>query len=217
MDQLQERYLETIAMVSSSSGVAKALLHRGVRPQRSEMLGWGYRGFNTFWGAKLGNVQEFMKVFFYDELGDNGYPNFHGYNLVVKQNGPESDLEFATRHGESFLVQGAFYVGPTEDQAPLAQRHPNALWFNYGGYPRGIESVFPIHKNPVGDGRWLRDYVVQPYEDEPGILLGRPYLRVPVLGIHVPVGYFILKRDREVTEKISRRKIRHHFHKWMKK
>lgn len=210
MDRLQKRYLATIEAVCGNSIHAQALLREGTVPKQDNLVGFGYRGFNTFWGARLGKIQEFMKVFFYDPLTDNGYSNFHGYNLATEQHGPESELELVTKYG-GFVVQGAFYIGPVEKETPKYGQHHNAVIFNYGRYPKGVKQTFPLRKNKVGEGRLLRDYVVQPFDDEPGILLGRPYIRIPVLGIHIPVGYFILKRELEVDNRKSCERICDHF------
>ncbi len=209
MDDLHKRFIETANAVQSSSRYAQSLLQHGRRPDKRNLVGWGFRGYNTFFGAELGGVREFMKVFFNSPLCDNGQPTCHGYNLVVEQNGIASGLELVIK-SDDYVVQGVFHVHPVDAHTPKYLVHTNALLLNYGGYPREVGGSFPIKKNRISEGKWLRDYIAQPF-DTPDILLGRPYLRIPGIGLYVPVSYFVLKREREFDDRQSCDRIRAHF------
>ncbi len=144
--------------------VAEQLFLRGTTPRPPDVAGWEYKGRNLGPIANVLRIRRFTKGFVpistdeTDEVID-------GYNVWVKQRGGPGDawLPFMkagrpSRHGFYKIVR----VGP----GTIDSRYPHALLIDYG-----------LGDNPwYHPGRTLRDYVVQVYEDDPRLLIGKAYV-----------------------------------------
>lgn len=146
----------------------------GARPPEDALCGWEFRGWNTLPATQLGGFRKFKKGFYRDAEG------LAGYNVAIRNSALPAPWQPRLRGGK--IVHHGFYR-----VVPPDARHPNALLIDYG-----------LGKNPTLDpSRVLRDYLVQPYADDPDLLLGKAY--VAVGSMRRFVSYFVLARDGKTT------------------
>jgi hypothetical protein len=154
--------------------VLEALMLVGKRPDPANLIGWEFRGHNIGLLPKLGRILKFKKGFV--KFGDE----IIGYNVLVAQNS-QTEPWVALPDDISPKRHGFFKVYPAEF-SPHHRLYPHALLLDYG---KG--------GNPFYDpSKVLRDYLVQPFEDNNDLYLGKAYAYI--LGREIFVGYFVIER-----------------------
>ncbi|RME04979.1 MAG: hypothetical protein D6805_01095 [Planctomycetota bacterium] len=152
----------------------------GGTPSMEAMVGWEYDGLNTPWYTAVLGIRKFRKGFYRGPARVEGGPEpfIQGYNLPVRQNGVRQEW---LEKGEGGGYFGFFRVYRVHEDG-LDRKYPQALLLDYSwGGNRSLE-------------HFLRDYLVQPYEEVPEVLLGKAY--VALFSWRVYVSYFILCRSR---------------------
>ena len=173
------------ALLAKRGSELEKLMREGTAPSYDELVGWEFAGTNLGAMTDLLGIRKFKKGFY---RGDPRVPHraihgtsdfIQGYNVVVKQNGipnphvAHPDERAPKRHG--------FYrVQPVASGAKDA-KYPNALILHYG-----------LGRNGGNPAAFLRDYLVQPFADDPDLLLGKAYLALG--GLRIAAGYFVLVR-----------------------
>ena len=163
-------------LTQKSNAELEALMQAGKAPALEALAGHEYRGWNVPFFTRILGIQKFIKGFF------QGPGGVEGYNIPVRQNG----LDDAWTHLPSAQAPkrfGYYLVGPVSAEA-VDHRYPNALLLDYGASPRNAW----YHGERV-----LRDYLVEPCQCDPELLLGKAYL---ALGPRLASNFFILKRLR---------------------
>lgn len=161
----------------SGDAALERLLAAGSAPDSKRLAGFEFRGFNTPPFTALLGIRKFIKGFF------EGPQGLEGYNIPARQNGLEGewrhkpDAERPKRFG--------FYRVYRVRAGSRDGRYPNALLLDYGASGRNFA---------LAPERVLRDYLVQPFADDPDVLLGKAYLALGPL--RVRSNFFILGRLR---------------------
>ena len=141
--------------------VHERLFLRGTLPDRNAIAGWEYKGWNLSLAARLMGIRRFTKGLQTpaDRSGPNG--ELDGYNLWIEQRGDPSDTWVPSspdRHG--------FYKVSASADSLADHRYAHALLLDYG---RG--------RNPwTNPARFLRDFLVQVYPDDPTLLIGKAFV-----------------------------------------
>lgn len=169
-----DRFVE---LISSPPPRLEELFRAGSRPDCEALAGWEWRGYNVPWFTKLLGIQKFIKGFFKSERG------VEGYNIPVRQNGLAGD--WLHRPDAANPKRFGFYRVAPVDPASPDNFYPDSVLLDYGASPRN--AFYRVE-------RLLRDYVAQPFADEPDVLLGKAYLALGSL--RVPSNFFALKRLR---------------------
>ena len=173
---IDPRLRHPLALRRAPGRVLEAAMREGIAPSFESIEGWVFRGWNTLWLTRLFGFQKFAKGFYRGaERACGPSPFLQGYNVVVAQNGNWDTHQPRPSEARPRL-HGYYRVY----QAP--NRYANALFLDYAKGANGL--------NPAG---LLRDYLVQPWPDEPDLLLGKAYV---ALGVWVPVSFFVLQRWR---------------------
>lgn len=160
-------------LAATSTGVLETIQGRGLGPLPRDLAGWRYRGLHLHPLARAFGVARFTLGFF----AAPGVPDVEGFRLRTSQEGegrPWQTDDRAARYG--WLV-----AAPADVQG--RDRYPTATALDYQ------ES----RRNPSGD--WLRlrlTYLVMANSGDPGLLVGKVYLRLGKL--HLPVGFVVLER-----------------------
>jgi hypothetical protein len=162
-------------LAQSSSAALEQALRVGVLPEETSLAGWEWNGQNTGRIPRLLGIQKFIKGFFCETEG------LEGYNVVAQQNGPENP--WVEKPAAPTKRRFGFYRVRPALEEPRDRRYPNALMLNYGASPRNPRASVT---------RVLRDYLVQPDPDNPEVLLGKAYLALGPL--RLPSNYFVLAR-----------------------
>ncbi len=163
-------------LATASNAELEVIFRAGTQPAPEQFAGFEFQGFNTPFFARLLGIQKFIKGMFRNAKGA-----VEGYNIPVKQNGLEGPWEYKNPANPRRF--GFYDVYPVK--ASEADRtYPNATLLNYGSSPR----------NGLFDPWMLRDYMVQPYKENPDLFIGKAYLRFGPLNI--PSNFFILNRLR---------------------
>ncbi len=146
-------------LARTSDAELEALLRGGRAPDARALAGFEWRGYNTAAFTSLLGIRKFIKGFF------AGAGGVEGFNTPVKQN-KLSDPWLRRPHPENPRRFGFYRV--TRVQADGKEcLYPNGLLLDYGASRR----------NPrLAPERVLRDYLVQPFPDDPDLLLGKAYL-----------------------------------------
>ena len=170
------------------------LFHRGVMPEFENLAGWQFKGWNSSLVSAAMGIRRFIKGF-WDKGGDwEDCDSIWGYNLWVRQAGRPSDNWIASNSWFPSLPtetppanpvrHGIYKVLPAKN-SPGDHKFPHALLLDYG---QG--------NNPLTHmGRNLRDYMIQVYEDDPTLLLGKAYAAVGKERVLMP-GHFMMVRFR---------------------
>ncbi len=169
-------------LAQSSDSHLEQILRVSKGPTLEPLVGFEWRGYNTSWRTKLLGIQKFIKGFFQE--GDG----VEGYNVPVLQNGlDEPWLHLPTPDNPR---RYAFYRVTEVDRESDDHFYPQAILLDYGASAR----------NAAWPGvRILRDYLVQPEPDNPDLLLGKAYLALGPL--RLPSNFFILDRLRPTSWK----------------
>lgn len=154
-------------MKEMSRAELAALMAKGKAPSEDALAGWEFRGWNHPPVLALLGIRKFVKGFFQDARG------LQGYNRPPRQDGFENEWT-------GMKAPFGFYdvVAP---RAPDVL-YPNSLLLDYGTNPRN-----PAWKPE----RFLRDYLVQPDPSEPDVFLGLAVLALPG---RPSVSHFLLER-----------------------
>jgi hypothetical protein len=154
-------------------------------PPFETLVDFQWRGYNTDPNLRVLGLRKFIKAFFRGRNGDEGC------NVKVEQNRLSEPWIPRTRNGG--IDAFAFYlVGPQTPRTRL-ERNPNALLIDYAATPR----------NPAWHvERLIRDYVVQPFADNPDLVIGRAFLGIR--RARFASSYFILERLAPLAADIPR-------------
>ena len=149
----------------------------GITPDLESLVGWEFRGINSPSWARLVGIKKFIKGFYRRDGG------VCGYNSPTVQN--KLADEWIARPDDDNPKRFGFYTVTPVDPTARDNTYLHALLLDYGE-----------GDNPRTDpSRGLRDYLVQPYADDPNLLLGKAYFAVGPL--RVPTfSFFILERHR---------------------
>jgi len=180
-----ERDVRKILALKSSE--LEKLMREGAAPQLDDLAGWEFAGTNLGALTDLLRIRKFKKGFYRGpsrSKRETKGEHIQGYNVIVRQNGignphhahPNEDEP--KRHG--------FYRVHRVVPGARDSKYENALILDYGLGKNGM--------NPAG---FLRDYLVQPYPDDPDLLLGKAY--AAVAGLRIPVGFFVLVRHNRAS------------------
>lgn len=167
---------------STSTAELETLLRNGSAPSFESIVGWEWKGGNAFTLAKLLGIRRFTKGFYEGPARSTVGPTpfVQGYNVDVRR-GPD-DGPHQLLPSDDAPKRFGFYRVHAPVPGARDSYYPNALLLDYG---LGGNGIF---------GPPLRDYVVQPYADEPDLLLGKAYLALA--GLRIPSNFFILERLR---------------------
>jgi len=162
-------------LAGARPGVLGEIVVRGLGPVPRDLAWWEYRGYHLHPLARLGRVTK-STLGFFDAAGTM---DLEGYRLRTAQDGEEAPWNTGDRPDRS-----GFFAATPADVAGR-NRHPTATALDYR------ES----RRNPSGD--WIRHritYVVMANSGDPGLLVGKVYLRFgPLL---IPAGFVVLERWR---------------------
>lgn len=146
-------------LAQTSEAELEALLRGGRLPDSRGLAGFEWRGYNTAPFTALLGIRKFIKGFF------AGHQGIEGYNTPVRQNRLSEPWQ-RRPHPENPKRFGFYHVTRVRADGKDCL-YPNGLLLDYGASPR----------NPrLAPERVLRDYLVQPYADDPDLLLGKAYL-----------------------------------------
>jgi hypothetical protein len=169
------------ALAGLSQSELEKILRGSQAPALDSLHGWEWRGWNTPWYCSAVGIRQFIKGFFKSDV------MVEGYNIPPKQTG--LDGEWIQKPSPEAPKRFGFYTVAPVRADSADNFYPGALLLDYGASPRNAAWQ---------PERVLRDYLVQPDEKNPDILLGKAYL---ALGPRVPVSYFIIERLRRVDWK----------------
>jgi len=166
----------------------EAIFRAGKTPERKNLLGWEFRGYNTPFITQILGFRKFKKGFFVGPGQTEDGPEVMGFNVLVVQNGlygqwlPLPSTTAPKRYG----FYRVYNVRPEE----IDNKHSNALLLNYG-----------IPRNGLNPARLLRDYLVQPNPDNIDLYLGRAYFALG--NMRVFPSFFVLERYNKIEGKIG--------------
>jgi hypothetical protein len=188
MEPLQpngQRY-DYVALALADNDELDHVMRCGVAPDPTRMLGWEFKGYNTFDLTQMLGIRKFKKGFYQEDPVADPHLGINGYNVQSVVNGLGEDWFDKIKNGNS--IKHGWYDCTPVDLNSTDNKYPNALLLNYA-----------CPKNPTLDpSRQLRDYLVQPYADNHDLLLGKAY--IALFGpLRMFVSYFILERYNEST------------------
>ena len=167
---------ECLALWQKNVAELEQLLKDGSRPTLKQLEGYNFRGLNVGFKSKLIGTQKFIKSFY--SIDYHYGSMLTGHNIVVKQGKPGVAYEQVFKDGRS-KVQGVYLV---EAENTNYKKYPNTALLHYG---RGDNPWWEPAKK-------LRDYLAQPYADNPDLLLGKAYFRLGPFEVFG--GFFVLER-----------------------
>lgn len=174
------RRLTFLDLATAKEDLLEQVMRTSRSPDVRSLVGWEFKGFNTLDLTALLGFRKFKKGFYADTDVTSPNGRIKGYNVKVKQNGIADPWEPVLSKGTP-IRHGFYDVYPVDPGEP-DNLYPNALLINYDS-----------GRNPPYDpSRFLRDYLVQVYPDNPDLLLGKAYV---ALGpIRKAVSFFVLER-----------------------
>lgn len=164
------------------------ILAEGTAPDPDSLVGWEFRGWNVVLPVvkpvvSLLGIQRFAKGFY--RVGDE----YRGYNVDIQKGGV--DEPWTGKPSDEAPVRRAFFQVYPPGEGPRTAPHDNALFLRYEGRPKnGLFDGGGLY----GDGG-LRDYVVLAAADNPDLLVGKAYYRLPPFNFLG--GFFIAERLRK--------------------
>jgi hypothetical protein len=174
------------SLLSEASSRDRARIMRdGTMPALESLAGWDFAGANTLRATRIVGIRKFIKGFYEGPPRTRAGPEpfIQGFNVVVQQNA-DAEPHLAKPSIEKPKRHGFYRVHPVRP-ADTDSLYANALLLDYS-----------LGGNPWYDpSRVLRDYLVQVYPDDPNLLLGHAF--AAVLGVRIPLSYFVLSRLRE--------------------
>jgi hypothetical protein len=173
---------EALQLWRTKQARLKELMEKGQRPEIESLEGWVFRGLNIGIGAGLIGRRKFIKAFY---LKDYGYGKMlTGNNFIVEQNNPAD--EYILKMRNDMPIPEGYYLVEHAKFNKRWQRYPQAALLHYGKADNAWSEL----------PGYLRDYLVQPFPDNPDILLGRAYFSIGLL--RLAVGFFVLERLRKM-------------------
>jgi len=177
------RYTQLDLVRAVDDRTRHAIMQQGMAPAFTDLVGWEFAGINTPRIADLLRIRKFAKGFYEGPPRvppeDGPQPFVHGYNIDVVQDG--IDRPHRVKPSEEAPRRFGFYRVHKVVPGARDSVYPNALLLDYG-----------LGRNGIGVTRFLRDYMVQVYPDDPDLMLGRAY--VALLGLRIHGGFFVLRR-----------------------
>ncbi len=163
--------------------VLERILRAGRSPDVRSLAGWEFKGYNSLDLTAILGFRKFKKGFYSTTPPSHAAERIRGYNVKVRQNGIAEPWEAVMSGGHP--VRHGFYDVYPVDPGEKDNLYSNALLINYD-----------CGRNPAYDpSRFLRDYLVQVYPDNPDLLLGKAFV---AFGPWRPaVSYFILERHNQ--------------------
>lgn len=172
--------------------ILEELFQRGTAPVLRDLVGWQYKGWNTSSVASLMGIRRFTKGFFIGESHRDDYAVIDGYNLWARQKGEPSEN---WQHADTYLSgrlpgpdrkdprrHGFFKLMKASD-SETETLHPHSILFDY-----------TLYANPrTHGGRNLKDFMVQIYEDDTTLLVGKAYNAMGKARVPLP-GFFVMTR-----------------------
>lgn len=173
---------DQLSLVREADDAARAaIMESGGAPALEDLVGWEFAGINTGWLAGIGGVRKFKKGFYEGPARAAGpEPFVQGYNVPVRQNGVGQP--HVAKPSDAAPKRFGFYRVHRVQPGARDSKYPKALLLDYS-----LGGNFALDPANL-----LRDYVVQVHPDDPELLLGRAY--AALLGMRIPVSYFVLKR-----------------------
>jgi len=170
----------------ASNDELEHVMRCSVSPDPARLVGWEFRGWNTFDLTQVLGIRKFKKGFYQEDPVADPAHGINGYNVQTVLNGLGEDWFDKIKEGNS-IKHGWYDCGPV-DLSATDNKYPNGLLINYD-----------CDKNPTFDpSRKLRDYIVQPYADNDDLLLGKAYIAL-VGPLRLFISYFVLERYNEST------------------
>ncbi len=173
------------------------ILEDGTAPDADGLVGWELRGWNVVEPigepvVRLLGIRRFAKGFYVapgDKAPSDG-GQLLGYNVDIRPGA--LDEPWTGKPSDEAPKRRGFYKVFLPGGFDRADAHPNALFLDYSARAdkNGVFDGGPL----FGDGG-LKDFLVQPDADNPDVLLGKAYYRLPPLT--VPGGFFVLQRWRQ--------------------
>ncbi len=166
-------------------------------PDLDGLVGWEFRGWNVV--APIGEpvvallgIRRFAKGFYQrkDDKKPSEGGQLLGYNVDIQRGGLED--EWVGKPSAEAPRRRAFYTGHAPGEgARLIPGYEHTLFLDYTAR-NDVNGVFD-GGGLFGDGG-LRDFVVQPDPENPDLLIGKAFYRLPPLT--VDGGVFIAQRWR---------------------
>jgi hypothetical protein len=153
----------------------EALMRRGKTPDVGALVDREYRGMNLGTAPRLLGIRKFIKGFFLRNR------QLYGYNIRARQNDPEQPWAAKLTGGERRRF-GFYRVLPVDPES-RDNAYLNALLLDYGQGGNG----------PLDITALLRDYLVRVHPHTDDLLLGKAYIAIGPLRLHV--GYFVIERQ----------------------
>ena len=180
-----QRY-DFVALALAANDELEHVMRCGVAPDLTQLDGWEFRGWNTFDLTGVLGLRKFKKGFYQQDPVADPQAGINGYNVQTVDNGLGEDWFDKIKDGNS--IKHARYDCHRVDLSDTDNKYPNGLLINYD-----------CDQNPTLDpSRKLRDYLVQPYVDNPDLHLGKAYIAL-VGPLRVFISYFVLERYNEST------------------
>ncbi len=169
------------AICAQNKGTLEQIFMRGTALDLRQTSGWQYKGSNVSFVSLILRIRKFIKVF---RPETTAAPDvIDGYNFWARQNGRLDrpwEPSSPNRHG----FYKVYRVQPNEQD----NKFPHAMLINYG-----------LGNNPwYNPSRFLRDYIVQVYPDNPCLLIGGAFFALGSMRIFG--GYFVMERLRKADK-----------------
>ena len=182
-----ERY-DFVSLCLAETTELEQVLRRGIQPDMATLAGWEFRGYTLTQLSTVAGIAKFKKGFFKEDPGRDPALGIAGYNVACHPNTLGEPWIEKTKKGEP-IHHGYFDVYPVS-LTDADNRYPNALLFNYGTSPKNLG---------IDPERILRDYVVQVYEGQPDLLVGKAYFAFGKVRIFM--SFFVLERHNEAARR----------------
>ena len=178
-----ERY-DFNALALATRDTLEETMRLGVRPDMDALVGWEFKVYTVLEPSELFSLRKFKKGFYLEDPTRDPGLGINGYTVKVHSNTLGEPWIDRTRMGNPrrSLWFDVYPVSLTE----IDNKYPNALLLNYGLSPKN---------GLLEPGRMLRDYVVQVYEDNTDLLLGKSFMALG--NMRVPLTFTVLERHNE--------------------
>lgn len=179
-----ERYTFTTLCLASKEEL-ESIMKLGVPPSIESLAGFEFKGYNTFNLTDILGIRKFKKGFFKPKHSLHPGIQLEGYNVKVVQNMLGEPWIPVLKKNKK-IIHGYYVVYPVSLKE-IDNYYPNALLLNYG-----LSKLNPIYD----PSRLLRDYLVQVYENNPDLLVGKAYISLGKLRKFV--SFFVLERENKI-------------------
>lgn len=164
------------SLCNATDDELERVMKTGVMPDLEELAGWECKGWNTKDITYLIFNKKFKKGFVKKADGDG----VEGYNVVVVQNQLGEPWIDKLKGNDS--IRHSYYEVYPVKLDEVDHRYPNAMMLNYGTSK---------HNFALNPSRFLRDYLVQVYADNPELYLGKAFAAMGPFRIFQ--SYFVLE------------------------